>query len=173
MLRRTWGWKTNYKPAMCTCNPESQLYPELHQEWPAGQGRWLFPFSLPSWFSIFSTVSRLGDPSIRKTWLCWSWSRGGHEDGQRSGAPLLWRWVEEAGFVQLEEGKVLERPYYNLPLHKTGFIRSMERPSNRSCSDKTRGTVLNCFKLEEVRIRSDTRKKFFTIGVIRHRNQLP
>lgn len=49
----------------------------------------------------------------------------------------------------------------------------MERPSNRSCSDKTRGTVLNCFKLEEVRIRSDTRKKFFTIGVIRHRKQLP
>ena len=30
-----------------------------------------------------------GAPSTRRTWSCWSGSRGGHKDGPRAGAPLL------------------------------------------------------------------------------------
>ncbi|GAB0185446.1 cAMP-dependent protein kinase inhibitor alpha [Grus japonensis] len=48
--------------------------------------------------------------STRQTWSCWSESRGGHEDDQRAGAPLLWRQAERVGVVQPEEKKAPGRP---------------------------------------------------------------
>jgi len=40
----------------------------------------------------------------------------GHEDSQRAVAPLLWRWTEGAGLVQLGEEKILWIPHSLLVL---------------------------------------------------------
>ncbi|GAB0197979.1 hypothetical protein GRJ2_002263300 [Grus japonensis] len=57
-----------------------------------------------------STASSSGVPSTRRTWSCWSESRGGHGDDPRAGAPLLWRQAERVGIVQPEEEKAPGRP---------------------------------------------------------------
>ncbi|GAB0199164.1 hypothetical protein GRJ2_002381800 [Grus japonensis] len=57
-----------------------------------------------------STASSSGVPRTRRTWSCWSESRGGHEDDQRAGAPLLWRQAERVGIVQPGEEKAPGRP---------------------------------------------------------------
>ncbi|KAJ7411204.1 hypothetical protein WISP_103722 [Willisornis vidua] len=49
-----------------------------------------------------------GFPIIRRTWTCWSESRGGHRDDQRSGVPLLGRQAERVGFFSLEKRRLQE-----------------------------------------------------------------
>ncbi|RMC07505.1 hypothetical protein DUI87_16979 [Hirundo rustica rustica] len=49
-------------------------------------------------------------PQHSRIWTYWGGSRGGHEDSQESGAPLLWKQAERVGIVQLEE-KALGTPY--------------------------------------------------------------
>ena len=55
----------------------------------------------PPW----SPASSSGAPNIRRTWMCWSRSRGGHEDDPRAGAPLLREQAEGVGAVQPGEEK--------------------------------------------------------------------
>ncbi|CAN0329528.1 unnamed protein product [Bubo scandiacus] len=54
--------------------------------WSAWSSAWGWMRSQPI---AYGTVSSSGAPNIRRTWTCWSGSRGGHEDDQRAGAPPL------------------------------------------------------------------------------------
>ena len=53
---------------------------------------------------------------------------------------------------------------------KGAYKKAGEGLFTRACSDRTRG---NGFKLKEGRVRSDVRKKFFTVRVVRHWSRLP
>ncbi|GAB0187919.1 mitochondrial enolase superfamily member 1 [Grus japonensis] len=59
---------------------------------------------------LYSAASSSGVPSTRRTWTCWSESRGGHGDDPRAGASLLWRQAERVGVVQPGEEKAPGRP---------------------------------------------------------------
>jgi len=48
---------------------------------------------------------------------------------------------------------------------KGGYKKAGDRLFTRACTDRTRG---NGFKLKEGRFRLEVRKKFFTLGVVRH-----
>ena len=50
-------------------------------------------------------ASSSGAPNIRRTWICWSGSRGGHEADPRAGVPLLRDQAEGVGAVQPGEEK--------------------------------------------------------------------
>jgi len=114
LRRRTWGWWMKNSTWVSNMHLQSRKqtlpWAASKEMWPAGQGRWFSHFTPLLWNLICSTVFKSEVLNIGKTWTCWGVSRGGYENYQRAGAPLLPRQAEWAGLVQPGEEKVLGRP---------------------------------------------------------------
>ena len=95
------------------------------EAWPAGRGRWFCPFTLLSWDPTCSTASDSGAPNTRRTWMCWSGSRGGPRKWSEgwSTSPMRTGWESWGCSAWRREGcgETSLRP----PSNWRGLIRKM------------------------------------------------
>jgi len=92
-----------------------------------------------------------------------------HRNDQRTGPPLLGAKAERVGLFSLEKRRLwgdltAAFQYLREP------TRKLEGLFTRACRDRTRS---NGFKLKEGRFRVDTRKKLFSMRVMKHLHRLP
>ena len=78
--------------------------------------------------------------------------------------------LRELGLFRLEKRRLQWHFLAPLQSLKGAYRKAGEGLLIRMWSKRTRG---NGFKLQEGRFRLDIRKKFFTVGVVRHWNRLP
>ena len=128
----------------------------------------LLPLYSVLWDPAWGTASIAGAPSTKKTWSCWSRSRGGpqrwSQDWSTSAVRTSWEsWGFSAWRSLLQD---LTAAFQYL---KEACKKTVARLNIMVCSDRMRR---NDYNLKECRLRLDIRMKFFTVRVVRHWNRL-
>jgi len=153
---------------MCSCSPEGQLYPGLHQEKCDQQVRGVDSAPLLCSCETPPGVLRpvLGSPTQEGSHDVGVGPEEGHEDDQSAGAPPLQ--AEGAGAIQPGNVKATEGPYSCLLVPEC-YRKAGKGLFMRACSNRMRG---NGFKLKESRFRLYIRKIFFSVMSVRRWNRL-
>jgi len=152
---------------MCARSPESQPHPGLHLKKRGQQGEGGHsPSLLPSGETPLGVLCPALELSAQKT--------HGPAGARPEQAAKMIKGLEplsyeerlrELGLFSLVEEKALGRPYCGLPVPEGAHKKAGEGLSTRAWSDRTRGDGV---KLKAGRFRSDIRKKFVTVRVVRH-----
>jgi len=172
---RTWGcWltKSSIWPSSVCSQPRrpTMSWTASKVAWPAGQERWFCPSTLLWWAPTWSPASSSGALSTGKTWSCCSRSRGGPQKRSEgwSTSPVKKGW--ESWGCSAWRREAAGRPCCGLLVPEGAYKEAGEGHFTRACSDRTKSSG---FKLKEGWFRSDERKKFFTLRVVRHWHRLP
>jgi len=131
------GWQALYEPAMCSCCPESQPYPGLHQKMCGQQGQGGDPAPLRC---AGESSSEVLHPRVESSVP----ERhgpvgGGHKNDTRDGTPLLQEQDERAGAVQPGEEKALGRSESGLSVSKGGYKNEGNMLFRTVCCERKRG----------------------------------
>jgi len=78
--------------------------------------------------------------------------------------------VRELGLSSLEKRRLWGHLIAGFQYLKGAYRKNRENIFSRACCNRTRS---NGFKVRESRFRLDTRKKFFTLRVVKHWDRLP
>lgn len=135
------AWEAQQDLVTCTCRPETQQHPGLHQKEVTSKSRKgiLLHCSAPT----FSTVSTSGIPKTRETLTCWSKSKGRSQRWSEAFSPMRKCWESWDCSAWRSEGSLV------FQCLKGAYMRAGEGHFTKAQSDRTSG---NGFQQKENRL---------------------
>ena len=162
---RTWGYwwmKSSTWPGSVHLQPRRPTvsWAASKAPWSAGQGSRFCPSSLLWWDPTQNTACRPGAPSTRRTWSCWSGSRGGPQRWSEgwSTSPSRKGWESWGCSAWRRQWGDLIAAFQYL---KGAFGNDGATIFSKACCNKTRN---NGFKLRDGRFRVHKEEIFYHEG---------
>jgi len=156
---------------MCTGSPEGQPYPScIKRSASRARERILLLYSALVTPSLQSCI-QLWSPQHKKDMDLLEWGQRRATNTTRGLEHLFYEdRLRELALFSLERRRLWGDLIEAFQYLKETYRKDGENHFSKACCDNTRS---NGFKLREGRFRLDTRKKFFTMRVVKHWNRLP